>query len=296
VKRLVDFKNDLGEPTLLIACRQWDVRIYGDLAEATPYNPKARHGTKLPDNSPMCSPATSLMFLFCGLTGCLALGQETPAAHPSVSSILSEMGAAQGKTRPRVSYQVVRKYRIFPSANLNAVSEIVASVDFRPPTAKRYTIQKTSGSRRAEQVVRRILDHEVEGSAQAIPTVAVMQDNYDVSYLGENVLDGHPCYLLGLNPRRKDKNLIAGKAWVDKGTFLVREINGELAKSPSWWLRTVHVKMMFDHVGETWLQTALEALADVRIFGNQTLTSEILEFRNSDITARTQPAPRVPAR
>jgi hypothetical protein len=206
------------------------------------------------------------------------------------------MGAAQGKTRPRASYQVVRKYRIFPSANLNAASEIVASVDFRPPTTKRYTIQKTSGSRRAEQVVRGILDHEVEASAQGrhIPTAAVMQDNYDVSYLGENVLDGHPCYLLGLNPRRKDKNLIAGKAWVDKRTFLVREISGELVKTPSWWLRTVHVKMMFDYVGETWLQTALEAVADVRVFGNQTLTSEIVEFRNTDTTAKTQPAPECP--
>src|SRR6267154_4126081 len=227
----------------------------------------------------MCSAATSLkMFLFCGLTGCLAFGQAPPTALPSLSSLLSEMEAAQGKTRPRASYQVVRKYRIFPSANLNAASEIVAAVDFRPPTTKRYTIQKTSGSRRAEQVVRGILDREVEASAQGrhVTTADVMRDNYDVSYLGENVLDGHPCYVLGLNPRRKDKNLIAGKAWVDKRTLLVREISGELVKTPSWWLRTVHVKMMFDYVGEIWLQTALEAVADVRIFGKQTLTSEIV--------------------
>jgi hypothetical protein len=247
----------------------------------------------------MCSAATSLkMVLFYGLMCSLALGQANPAALPSLSSLVSEMGAAQGENRPRASYQVVRKYRIFPSANLGAVSEVVAAVDFWPPTTKRYSIQKTSGSRRAEQVVRGILDHEVEASAQGrhIPTAAVMQDNYDVSYLGETVLDGHPCYLLGLSPRRKDKNLIAGKAWVDKGTFLVREINGELVKTPSWWLRTVHVKMMFDYVGETWLQTAMEAVADVRVFGNQTLTSEIVEFHNTDTTAKTQPAPRVPTR
>jgi hypothetical protein len=114
-----------------------------------------------------------------------------------------------------------------------------------------------------------------------------------VSYLGENVLDGHPCYLLGLSPTRKDRNLIAGKAWVDKGTFLVREINGDLVKTPSWWLKKVHVKMMFDYVGGTWLQTATEAVADVRVFGNQTLTSEIVGFRNTDVAAKIQPVPRV---
>ena len=246
----------------------------------------------------MCRASWSGVGLFCGLMFSSALGQPSPVAVPSPSSLASEMAMAQAENQPRASYQVVRKYRVFPYDNLNAASEIVAAVDFWPPTTERYTIHKASGNRRAEQVVRGILDHEVEASAQGrhMPTAAVIQDNYDVSYLGENVLDGHPCYLLGLSPRRKDKNLITGRAWVDKRTFLVREINGELVKTPSWWLKKVHVKMMFDYVGETWLQTAMEAVADVRVFGKQTLTSEIVEFRNFDIAAKTQPAPRVPTR
>jgi hypothetical protein len=235
------------------------------------------------------------MSLFCGLLFSSALGQPNPVAVPLPSSLAGEMAMAQAENEPRASYQVVRKYRVFPSNNLKAASEIVAAVDFLPPTTELYTIQMTSGNRRAEQVVRGILDHEVEASAQGrhIPTAAVIQDNYDVSYLGENVLDGHPCYLLGLSPTRKDRNLIAGKAWVDKGTFLVREINGDLVKTPSWWLKKVHVKMMFDYVGGTWLQTATEAVADVRVFGNQTLTSEIVGFRNTDVAAKIQPVPRV---
>lgn len=236
--------------------------------------------------------------LFYGLMYSLALAQETPVAIPSPSSLAGEIVTAQAENQPQSSYQVVRKYRVFPSDNLSAASEIVAAINFLPPTTKSYTIQKSSGNRRAEQVVRGILDHEVEASAQGrqIPTAAVMRDNYDVSYLGETVLDGHPCYLLGLSPRRKDKNLIAGKAWVDKQTFLFREVNGDLVKTPSWWLKKVHVKMMFDYVGGTWLQTATEAVADVRVFGNQTLTSEIVEFRNTDVTAKTQLSPRIRAR
>jgi len=233
--------------------------------------------------------------LFCGLMCSLALGQASPAIVPSLSSLAGEVARSQSENRPQASYQVVRKYRVFPSNDLNAASEIVAAVDFWPPTTKRYIIQKTSCSRRAEQVVRGILDHEVEASAQGrhIPTAAMMQDNYDLAYLGEDILEDHPCYLLGLSPRRKDKNLIAGKAWVDKRTFLIREINGDLVKTPSWWLKKVHVKMVFDYVGGTWLQTSTEAVADVRIFGNQTLTSEIVEFRNTDVAAKTQPASRV---
>ncbi len=237
--------------------------------------------------------------LFCGLACSLGLGQATSAvdrdwASKSAVPIVEQMARAQAENRPQASYREVLKYRIFPSNNLNSVSEIVAEVDFQRPRTKRYAIRKTSGSRGAEQAVRSILDHEVQASANGreIPSAAAMQGNYDVTYLGEDVVEGHPCYLLDLSPKRKDKNLIAGKAWVDKRTFLVREINGDLVKTPSWWLRKVHVKIMFDDVGGTWLQTSTEATADVRIFGNHTLTTEIVEFQNTAVVAKTQAATR----
>jgi hypothetical protein len=113
-----------------------------------------------------------------------------------------------------------------------------------------------------------------------------MKDKYDVTYLGEDVLEGHPCHLLVLSPKRKEKNLISGEAWVDKDTFLVRQINGELVKTPSWWLKKVHVKIVFGFVGGTWLQTSTEAMADVRIFGNHTLTAEIVDFRKTGVVAK----------
>jgi hypothetical protein len=242
----------------------------------------------------MRTPSLSGVALFCGLVIASALGQSKTVPLPSPTALAKEIAVAQAESRPRVSYQLIRKYRVFPSNHGNTASEVVAVVDFRPPTTESYTIQKTSGDRQTEHVVRGILDHEVEASTQGrhVPTAAVIQDNYDVSYLGESVLGGHPCYLLGLSPRRTDKNLILGKAWVDERSFLVREINGDLVKTPSWWLKKVHVKMTFDNVGGTWLQTATEAVADVRVLGSHTLTSEIVEFRNTEIAAQTPAVPR----
>jgi hypothetical protein len=242
----------------------------------------------------VCGP-TSLanIGLFLGLTCCLGLGQATSAAErdpvsKSAVPLVDKMGRAQAENRPQASYREVLKYRIFPSNNLNSASEILAEVDFQPPGTKRYAIQKTSGSRRAEQVVRSILDHEVEASAQGrdVPSAAVMKDKYDVTYLGESVLEDHPCYRLALSPKRKEKNLISGEAWVDKRTFLVRQIDGELVKTPSWWLKKVHVKIVFGFVGGTWLQTSTEAMADIRIFGNHTLTAEIVDFRKTGVVAK----------
>jgi hypothetical protein len=129
--------------------------------------------------------ATSLKSgLFYGVLCSMALAQALPAAIPSPSYLADEIATAQTENQPRSSYRVVRKYRVFPSDNPNAASEIVAAIDFLLPTAKSYTIQRASGNRRAEQVVRGILDHEVAASAQGrqIPTAAMMRDNYDVSF------------------------------------------------------------------------------------------------------------------
>ena len=154
-------------------------------------------------------------------------------------------------------------------------------------------IEKSSGSARGRQVVRRVLDHEVEATSNVNRArSAVNRDNYDFNYIGEAILDGQPCYLLGVEPSRKEKDLISGNVWVDKHSFLVRQIEGELAKTPSWWLRKVRVKLTFAELNGTWLQTSMEAVADVRMVGPQTLTSRILDYRGADEVASTRTSMR----
>src|SRR5712692_4045954 len=222
----------------------------------------------------------------------IGLAQQGNSA-PSLQSIVQEMEKAQSEAHPQVSYQVIREYRLFTTNTSAADSEVIAKVDFRPPSSKDYDIEKRSGSTRGEQVVRRILNHEVESARKGkqARADAVSSDNYEFTYAGESVLDGQRCYLLDLNPKRKQKDLISGQAWVDKRSFLVRHIEGEISKTPSWWLKKVRVKLAFADVDGTWLQTSMEAVADVRIFGPHTLTSQILEYRGTDVVASKILAP-----
>ena len=232
------------------------------------------------------------MGLLSAILSCFTLAQEsTGPGAPSLTSIIQAMEKAQSDVRPQAPYQVIREYRIFGANNSTADSVVVAAVDFRPPASQNYNVQGWSGSSRGEQVVRRILDHEVEAAKRNQRTAGVTSDNYDFTYIRETVLDGQPCYLLGLKPKRKEKDLISGEAWVDKHSLLVRNIEGEIAKTPSWWLKRVRVKLAFADVEGTWLQTSMEAVADVRILGPHTLTSRILDYRGTDVVASKTLAP-----
>lgn len=224
--------------------------------------------------------ATLTIGTFLALLCCYGVAQESTHGAIALNSIIEAVEKTQAGVRPRVSYQVVREYQLFGADGLNPKSSVVAEVEFRPPSSKDYRIQKSSGSNRGEQVVRQILEHEVEAASQVKQSrTALNRDNYNFTYNGEATLDGQPCYVLGLEPKRKEKELVSGQAWIDQHSFSVRQIDGELAKSPSWWLKKVHVKLTFADVSGTWLQTHMEAVADVRVVGSQTLTSRLVDYR-----------------
>jgi hypothetical protein len=216
----------------------------------------------------------------------LAGQQASAVGTVSLDAIVEGMQRAQASARPQASYQVIREYRLSGATDTKSDSQVVAEINFRPPSYRDYTIQRSSGSSRGPQLVRRILDHEVETTARNnTASSAISADNYRFTYLGEATVEGRPCYVLGLNPRRVDKDLIAGQAWVDKHSFRIRQIEGNAEKTPSWWLKTVHIRLAFTDLDGIWVQKSMEAVADVRIVGPHTLSSRMLDYRREHVVA-----------
>jgi hypothetical protein len=281
-------------PSLVVLCRQSFL-----------IGPMRAHGlTSIFRRPETMTPAiTTSLLKMAGLTSllcCFAIAQQnanTPAAPPSLTSILEGMEKAQSEVRQQTPYQVIREYSLSGMKSSGADADVVAQVDFTPPTGKNYSIQKWSGSARGKQVVQRVLDHEMEASKDIQSRAALSRDNYDFTLMSDAVLDGRPCHVLGLKPKRKEKDLVSGLAWVDKSSFLILHLEGETAKTPSWWLKSVQIKLSFGDVSGMWLQTNMEAVSDVRLLGVHTLRSRMLDYRSSDISASIKPAPsRTPSR
>jgi hypothetical protein len=227
----------------------------------------------------------ALTALFCS-TGIAQ--QSAPSGTMPLGAIIQSIQNAQAAARPQASYQIIREYRLFGAKDSKADSQVVAEVNFTPPAFKGYRIQRSSGSSRGQQLVRRILDHEVEATSKdSKASSAISIENYSFTYIGEAALDGQPCYILGLKPKRKEKELISGEVWVDKHSFFVRQIQGEVEKTPSWWLKKVHITLVFADLEGIWVQTSMEAIADVRMVGAHTLTSRLLDYRREDEVAAT---------
>lgn len=221
------------------------------------------------------------------------LGQAPQIAD--LQTIIAGLERAQLENRQHyTAYTMLRDYRLFSGGNSAAQSDVVARISFVPPNRKTFTIDKVIGASRGEKIVRKILDHEVKTTAQDQGASVLNRENYNFVLLGMASVEGHPCYLLQLQPRHKREDLVSGRGWIDARTYLPRLIDGDLAKNPSWWLKRVHLTLSFDNVGGMWLQTGTKAVADVRIFGTHTLTSRELNYQSGQAEARNRPPVRKP--
>ena len=119
------------------------------------------------------------------------------------------MERAQTEVRPQTPYQVIREYRLFGAKSTRANAEVVAQIDFKPPTNREYSIQKWSGSTRGKQVVQRVLDRETASNSNQAPT-ALSSDNYDFLLVGETVFDGRPLLCFRTEPQEERERLDFG--------------------------------------------------------------------------------------
>jgi outer membrane lipoprotein-sorting protein len=206
-----------------------------------------------------------------------APAQVTPLTA-DMDDILARMAQAREENQALLKpYVVTRLYVLVGKDADKKKSEVTAEVSFVPPNVKKYEIKQTEGSGLGERIVRRMLDGEtqiVKDYGSTDYTVA----NYDFGLEGEELLDGHRCYVIALSPKRKDKTLLRGNIWVDAATFRVRRMEADPAKSPSWWLKDPHVIFTYGDVDGMWLQTASEFTTSVRIFGRHTMTSHDVKY------------------
>ncbi len=226
----------------------------------------------------------TVVFLFLFLQSAAAADQETGSVRPDLATIVKHISEAQLQNRERVkAYSVTREYKVFGGGAEQPRTDVVAHVNFLPPSSKNYDIDQSTGGM-GEKVIRHILDHEVD-AARDPKLIMINDQNYDFEYLDEATLSGTACYKLGITPRHDRKELLKATIWVDKNSYRILRMEGEPSKSLSFWVKDVHLVLQFGEVAGMWLQTESLALAHLRFGGEYKITSQDLNYDISHAVA-----------
>jgi hypothetical protein len=206
-----------------------------------------------------------------------------------LNSIIQRMEQALLQNRAHARpYSVTRDYVLYGSDADHVKGHIVAQVNFLPPNRKSYDIAESTGGFQ-EKVVRRVLDHEVEVTRDPQDTWLTSR-NYNFELVGEETLNGRRCYVLKTHPRRSDKDLMKANVWVDADSYRILRIDGEPQKSPSFWVKDVHITLEFGDVSGMWLQTHTQAIARVRFAGDYKMYSRDMRYDTTPMLA-SSPTP-----
>lgn len=216
------------------------------------------------------------------LLAVLACAQSSRST-PNVETIVSRMTAARQEDQARMRpYVIKRDYQLLDKQQ-QPRAQVIASIAYQPPDRKRYNIERSSGGM-GGKVLRDIVEKETE-SSQETSRKEISSQNYEFQLEGQETVDGRNCYVLSLTPKRNEKELIRGKIWVDADNYRIHRVEGNPVKSPSWWIRDMHILICFASVDGMWLHTFTHAVADVRFKGQYVVETHDIEYRGAVQTA-----------
>ncbi len=190
---------------------------------------------------------------------------------------------AQGDTlRP---YRAMRRLE---ARNGDSVGWLQASTEFAHSTGLRYTITAEGGSGSIrDRVLRAVLDGEREVIARGeMARSALAPCNYAFQAGG---VDASGLVKVLLAPRRKERVLVAGTMFLRPTDGELVRVEGRLAKSPSFWVKTVDIVRTYERINGIVVPVALDTKAQVRMFGKATLR---MTYTYSEIDGRPVDAGR----
>jgi hypothetical protein len=193
-------------------------------------------------------------------------------AEPSIRQFLAQDGA-------QPPYQAIRRLEARNGARSAWMEAVTA---YSRSTGFRYEITAEGGSNSIRtKVLRALLEGEREVIAlgeSALSALAPQNYTFQPNGIGADGLAN-----VTLTPRRKERVLLSGTMLLRPADGRLVRLEGRLAKSPSFWVKNVHIVRIYDRINGVNVPVRLESRAQVRFLGEATLR---MTYRYSEIDGR----------
>ncbi len=201
--------------------------------------------------------------------GGFALAAAELRADESVASQGFIRRVVEQTTRSGLAIRAVREMR---AGTLSGKHQGWMTVQTSATPAGEFSwqvVNEGGSDRTREKVLLAVLNTEAESwRTQGHDGAALTPDNYEFIPLPPT---GPGQVQIQLKPRREDARLINGILTVQPDGYPI-SLEGVLAKSPSFWVKSVKVTKRYDRFAGVALPTVVESQADLKLFGKSTFT------------------------
>ena len=173
-----------------------------------------------------------------------------------------------------IGYTVTELYRVYRGSDkTHPAAEMTVKTTYQKDTGKSYVILSQSGSQLIlKEILGRVLDSErlmtqPANRAQAVLTTA----NYTMSVKGEETIDGHPCRIVSIVPKRSSPYLFRGTIWVDPQDGSIVKLDGTASKAASVLAGATQVSRQYANIEGLPMAVHASALAGSWLLGPTTI-------------------------
>jgi hypothetical protein len=210
-----------------------------------------------------------------------ASGADDSSSLPSGDVVAARMMERDAQRQTLVvGYQGMRRY-ILDNERTHKHAEILVRVNCGTDGVKHFELVSQSGWKGGyRHVVSKMIESEAEASHSDVRSkIRLSPENYEFHMLRSALLDDRMDYLLEVTPKRREERLFEGRVWIDAQDYAVARIEGEPARNPSFWIRSVHFTHTYQKSGPVWFPVTTESVNEVRIFGATTLTIDYFDYK-----------------
>jgi len=213
----------------------------------------------------------------------IAAGDSIPSL-PNADDVVAKMVAHDNERQSRLrGYTANRRY-VLENRDHHKRAEMLVRVIGREDGSKQFEVVSESGWGGARKhVFPRLLQAETEAARPDLRARSrITPENYTFAMAGMENVRSRPAYVLEIEPKTSNKYLARGKIWVDADEYAVMRVEGQPAKNPSFWFKSVHFAHDYDKSGPFWFPVLDHSVTDVRIFGATEMTIEYFDYLPND--------------
>jgi hypothetical protein len=209
----------------------------------------------------------------------MAAGDSRPAPR-TADDVVARMIARDSERQSTLQgYTAFRRYVLENQAHHRRAEMLVRMTCFEDGS-KQFDVVCANGWGGARRYVfPRLLEAETEASRPGFRERSrITPENYTFQMVGMEYLRGRPAFVLAIAPKSENKYLTRGRIWVDADEYAIIRVEGQPAKNPSFWVKSVHFVHDYDKSGSFWFPVSDHSVTDVRIFGATEMTIDYFEY------------------
>lgn len=216
----------------------------------------------------------------------LAVG-SLEAESPSPDQVVGRMLARDRELQSSMDGYTARRHYVLENVRHHKRAEMLVRVKCVKDGSKEFEIVSSDGWGVARNhVFPRLLEAEADASQPGSRDRSrIIPENYTFQMAGTEMINGRRAYVIAVTPKTRNKYLIKGTIWVDAEEYAIVRIEGQPAKSPSFWTKSVHFVHTYAKQGPFWLPQSDESVTDVRILGATDLKIDYFGYLPNETAA-----------